>query len=125
MSKQNQPVAFSGRSVTVACTDLDRSRHFYVNVLGAKRLPGDGYGCPWYKLGSITISLMPNAELTSPSSFPKHAMPMLWLEVEDIELAHNHLKNSSVEIIDFDHTNMMVADPDGLHIEIWQKDAGT
>jgi hypothetical protein len=36
-------------------------RRFYEDVLGASPDPRDGYGCPWYRLGAWSISLMPNA----------------------------------------------------------------
>src|SRR3712207_7029695 len=54
-----------------ACTDTHRSAAFYQRVLGAVPIPGDGYGCPWYRLGELTLSLMPNAETRSPASFPR------------------------------------------------------
>lgn len=118
------PVSFSGRSVTIACTDRARSEQFYAGVLGAILIPGDGYGCPWYQLGSLTISLMPNAEHKSPATFPEHAMPVLWLEVDDIKLAHEHLKKAGTPIIQApdDDMFMLIADPDGLVIEIWQQE---
>lgn len=49
-------------------------------------------------------------------------MPLLWLEVDDIRLAHEHLKNAGTAIVQdpVDETWMLVADPDGLLIEIWQ-----
>ncbi len=92
--------------------------------MGAALIPGDGYGCRQYQLGSLTISVMPNAEQKSPATFPDHAMPVLWLEVDDINLAHEHLKNAGTPIIEApdDGLFMLVADPDGLVIEIWQED---
>ena len=65
---------------------------------------------------------MPGAEYKSPATFPEHAMPLLWLEVDDIRLAHEHLKNAGTAIVQdpVDETWMLVADPDGLLIEIWQ-----
>ena len=124
MRKRKIPVSFSGRSVTITCTDRERSERFYADVLGADLIPRDGYGCRWYRLGSLTISVMPNAEHKSPATFPEHAMPVLWLEVDDINLAHEHLKNAGTPIIQApdDDMFMLVADPDGLVIEIWQKD---
>lgn len=124
MNNVKLPVTFSGKSITIVCTDLERSKHFYVEVLGVVPIPGDGYGCPWYQLGSLIISLMPNAEQPSPSTFPEHAMPVLWLEVDDINLAHEHLMNAGIEIIQApdDDMFMLIVDPDDLVIEIWQKE---
>ena len=126
MPKQSKiPVTFFGKSVTIACTDIDRSEHFYVKLLGATPIPGDASGCcPWYKLGSLMISLLPNAQHPSPANFPEHAMPILWLEVDDIEMAHDHLKNAGTTIIQppDDEMFMLISDPDGLVIEIWQQE---
>ena len=122
----NAKVTFSGKSVTISCTDCERTEHFYVDVLGATPIPGDAYGCPWYRLGSLVISLVPNAEQTSPARFPEHAMPILWLEVDNIREAHEHLKNEGASILQApdDGMCMLIADPDGLLIEVWQREAG-
>lgn len=124
MPKRKIPVKFFGRLVTIACTDRERSERFYVDVLGAELIPGDGYGCGWYQLGSLTISVVPNAEQKSSAIFPRDAMPVLWLEVDDIQLAHEYLKNKGTQVIQppEDDMFMLVTDPDGLVIEIWQKD---
>lgn len=118
------PVSFSAKSVTIACTNRERSEHFYVGVLGAVAIPGDGYGCPWYRLGSLVISLMENADQPSPSTFPDHAMPILWVDVDDIRRAYEHLKDAGTPIIQAPDDDMfiLVTDPDGLVIEIWQRD---
>ncbi len=124
MPKRRKTPVFSGRSVTIACTDRERSERFYVDVLGAALIPGDGYGCRWYRLGSLTISVMPNAEHKSPATFPEHAMPVLWLEVDDIKLAHEYFKKAATPIIQApdDDMFMLITDPDGLVIEIWQQE---
>ncbi len=92
---------FRGKAITIACTDRDRSAAFYQHVLGAVPLPsGDGYGCPWYSLGAIVFSLMPNAGGPSPASFPTDAMAMLLLEVDDLAAAHRHLADAGVRIVE-------------------------
>ena len=115
MHKRKIPISFFGRSVTIACTNLERTEKFYADVLGADLIPGDGYGCRWYQIGSLKISVMPNAEHKSPAKFPEDAMPVLWLEVDDIKLAHEHLKNAGTRIIQApdDDMLMVVTDPDG------------
>jgi catechol 2,3-dioxygenase-like lactoylglutathione lyase family enzyme len=113
-------VSFVGRSITISCTSLERSQTFYEDVLGAVLLPYDGYGCPWYKLGPFMFSLMPNSEKPSLTS-PEHAEVILWLEVDDIEKASEHLTKSGVTVLQpSDGQSMMIADPDGITIEIWQ-----
>jgi catechol 2,3-dioxygenase-like lactoylglutathione lyase family enzyme len=117
-------VAFQGKAITIACTDQKRSERFYEGVLGAKRLPGDGYGCSWFQLGALTLTLMPNATEPSASLFPTHAMPMLWLEVEDLDAAHRHLVSRKVSIVELHEGQFLMAtDPDGLLIEVWQSES--
>ncbi len=117
----NEKVAFAGKAVTIACTDLPKSRHFYESVLGAVRDPRDGFGCAWLRLGPLVLTLMPNAMERSPAEFPAHAMPMLWLEADDLGAAHKHLVRHGVEIVQPpDGPSMLIADPDGVLIEVWQ-----
>jgi catechol 2,3-dioxygenase-like lactoylglutathione lyase family enzyme len=116
-------LTFRPKALTIACTDLDRSRRFYEDVLGASPDPRDGYGCPWYRLGAWYITLMPNAAERSPSSFPDHAMVILWLEVDDLEDAVRLFARHQVEVVQpSDGQFMMIADPDGLMIEVWQSE---
>jgi catechol 2,3-dioxygenase-like lactoylglutathione lyase family enzyme len=114
-------LAFRPKALTIACTDLARSRRFYEDVLGVSPDPREGYGCPWYRLGAWSITLMPNATERSPSSFPDHAMTILWLEVDDLEAAERLFARNQVEVVQpSDGRFMMIADPDGLMIEVWQ-----
>lgn len=114
-------IGFVGKAVTIACPDLVRSVEFYEDTLGAVREPRDGYGCPWFRLGSLLIALMPNAIERSPAQFPTHAMPILWLEVANLTAAHKHFIHESVAIVQAPDDNfMLIADPDGLLIEVWQ-----
>jgi catechol 2,3-dioxygenase-like lactoylglutathione lyase family enzyme len=116
-------LSIRGFSLTIACTDQDRSDHFYREILGATRDPRDGYGCPWYLLGGLRLSLMQNAQERSPASFPDHAMPILWLDVDDIVAAAARFARYEVEISQpCDGMCMMIADPDGLVIEVWQRE---
>jgi catechol 2,3-dioxygenase-like lactoylglutathione lyase family enzyme len=116
-------VSFRGKAVTIVCTAQHRSERFYHEVLGAERIPGDGYGCRWFTLGGLTLSLMFNAEQPSPAVFPTHAMPMLWLSVDDLAAAHRHLVQNEVPIIEYQEgLFILVTDPDGMVIEVWQSD---
>lgn len=116
-------VRFTGRAVTIACTDQRRSERFYEGVLAAERIPGDGYGCSWFRLGPLTLTLMPNATEPSRAVYPTHAMPILWLETPDLEAAHRHLVRHRVPVIEHDPGLFLtITDPDGLLIEVWQAD---
>jgi catechol-2,3-dioxygenase len=115
-------LSFQVKAVTIVCSDDSRSDRFYREVLGAVLLPRD-ITCQWYRLGSLTITLMPNAEGRSPAEFGEHPMTMLYLEVEDLEAARKHFARHEVEVVvPSDGQMMMVADPDGLPIEVWQRE---
>ena len=117
---------FQVRALTIHCTDRDASEYFYKTVLGAARLPTDhGSLPPWFQLGSLPITLVFNAAEPSPAEFPRHAMPILWLEVADLDAARERFAGHEVPIVDpGDENYMMIADPDGLVIEVWQSEAG-
>ncbi len=123
-AKQTKKAAprFRTRSLTIACTDLEKSVTFYETVLGAKRKPTDVGAVPWFRLGTLDINLMPNAEQPSPAEFPTHAMQLLWLEVDNLARAAQWFADNGVKIEDEgDGQFMTIADPDGLLIEVWEK----
>jgi len=115
---------FHGIAVTVVCCDLEQSATFYETVLGASRLPTDNGIGRSYKLGKLQIHLLQNAESKNPATFPEHAQFMLWLEVADLERANERFVANQVQIVDEgDGQFMMIADPDGLLIEVWEKES--
>ncbi len=113
---------FRLKALTVACSDLRRSQRFYEHVLGAVPDRREGFGCPWYRLGDVLVTLMPNAAERNPASFPAHAMTIPWLlEVDDLKAAEDLFSRERVEVVQpSDGRCMSIADPDGLLIEIWQ-----
>jgi catechol 2,3-dioxygenase-like lactoylglutathione lyase family enzyme len=115
-------LSFRVKALTIACTDHRRSESFYRDVLGATTFPtaDPGYGCLWLQLGTQAIALMPNATERSPAEFPTHAMPILTLEVDDLEAAARQFAKHKVEVLWRDGQFMQIADPDGLVIEVWQ-----
>lgn len=96
---------FRGKSVTIVCTDMDRSERFYSHLLGAEPKPFEPGTCRWLQLGALTLSLMPNAE-----------------ERNDVAAARTFLAMNSAPVEEIDDQTFLVADPDGLMIEIWQSD---
>ena len=116
--------SFRGKAVTISCTDPDQSERFYRDVLGAAPDHREGFGCKWFRLGTFLFSLMPNATEPSPATFPTHAMPILWLEVDDLQTAFRWLVQNSVRIVQApDGQVMLISDPDGLLIEVWQAES--
>jgi len=114
---------FRGKSLTIACTDLKKSAHFYETVLGAVLEPRDGYGCRWYDLGAMSINLMPNSTEPTPARFPEHPMLILWLETDDLTIAERRFFECGVTILQpSDGQFMMIEDPDGIIIEVWKSE---
>jgi O-acetyl-ADP-ribose deacetylase (regulator of RNase III)/catechol 2,3-dioxygenase-like lactoylglutathione lyase family enzyme len=127
-SRSRPNTAVRVKALTIACTDHRRSERFYRDVLGAVTEPTDdpGYGSVWLRLGTLAITLLPNAAERSPATFPTHAMPILWLEVDDLKAAGRRFAKQKVDVVTpSDGQFMMIADPDGLVIEVWQADTGT
>lgn len=114
---------FTVRALTIACTDAARSARFYQSVLGAVRQPTDNGIGWWFRLGAFEVNLLPNAIEPSPAEFPTHAMPILWLEVDDLAAAAERFTQHGVAVVSPpDGQFMQVADPDGLIIEVWQSE---
>ena len=114
---------FSVRLI-IACTNVGRSERFYHTVLGTTRIPTDNGIGWWYRLGPLEINLLPNATEPSPAVFPTHAMPILWLEVDDLAAAAERFARHDVRVVSpSDGQFMQVADPDGLVIEVWQAES--
>jgi catechol 2,3-dioxygenase-like lactoylglutathione lyase family enzyme len=120
-----EKLSFKTRALTIACTDLEQSERLYQTVLGAARIPTDNGVGRWYRLGPLEIALLPNASERSPAQFPIHAMPILWLEVNDLAAAAERFRQHGVEVVESsDGQSMIIADPDGLLIEVWQAETG-
>jgi len=118
---QGRKPIFQVRALTIACSDKHASDQFYRVVLGAEPLPTDNGVGYWYRLGTLDITLLTNASEPSPAEFPTHAMPILWLEVDDLDLAKAHFARHKVPVIDpGDGQFMLITDPDRIVIEVWQ-----
>ncbi|HKB03064.1 MAG TPA: VOC family protein [Gemmataceae bacterium] len=112
---------FRCKALTIACTDRRRSERFYTSVLGATAVKTpDDIGCPWFRLGSFVFTLMPNAARPTPAAFPDHAMFLPWLEVDDLAAARKRFARAKVTVVQSHPESMVIADPDGLLIEVWQ-----
>jgi catechol 2,3-dioxygenase-like lactoylglutathione lyase family enzyme len=110
-------------ALIVSCTDMDRSERFYRDVLGAIPDPRDGYGCRWMLLDELLFSLVPNASEPAGVS-PRRAAFNLWVEVDDLAAAAAVFARHGVTVLQpSDGTFMVIADPDGLVIEVWQHES--
>lgn len=111
---------FTFKALTIICTDRWRSHDFYTQVLGATILPRD-ISCHWYQLGNLTFTLVPNAAKENSADFAQEALNMIYLEVDDIDVAEKHFSKNKVGVVQpSDGQMMVIIDPDGLPIEIWQ-----
>lgn len=115
----------SFRSLSIFCTDLDRSFAFYKDLLGAEPLRSE-LARRWIRLGELEINLVPNASIPAGTTFPDNAMAVLWVEVDDLSGFVEDARQRKVECVDYVEGEFaFIADPDGLLIEVWQKEFDT
>ena len=111
-------------AVCIVCTDRRRSVDFYRNAFGAELLDGDpSFSCPWLQLGSLTITLLENAAKPSSLDFSDQAMATLLIEVDDLDAAFIRAVDHGARVIsppDEGGITFMVADPDGIFIEVME-----
>ncbi len=97
---------------------------FYCEAFGAELLSTDTpITCPWLRIGDLTITLLENTERPSPLEFSEHAMATLLLQVDDLNGAFLRATKQGARVIEPPHDggfSFIVADPDGIIIEIWQ-----
>lgn len=110
-------------SVYLYVSDIERSARFYENILGLKT-KSRGNSSAEFDLGGDRLGL----RLPPPSIPPGWEGPLIFLQVDDIQMTINRLREVGVKILaeisavkDFDDSTMKVAtfyDPDGnpLHI---------
>lgn len=71
------------------------------------------------------VGAVPDAECNQGSTglLPAHAATLLMLEVDDLKAAHRYCVKAGVDIVELPNClYMIIADPDGLQIEVWQAD---
>jgi catechol 2,3-dioxygenase-like lactoylglutathione lyase family enzyme len=107
--------------VAIIVTDLDRSKHFFADVLGLTEVPRpESFDFPgtWYQLGNTCLHLLskPSKDTESPRHF--------CIRVPDLNLAAKHLESmgwpirweSKYKIVGIDR--FFLHDPDQNRIEI-------
>lgn len=105
--------------------DLERSRHFYEQVLGLETKPRPDFGFPgvWYQAGGCEVHLIqtiPGVDVGDPppalNPMARHAA----FGVRDYAETLEHLRAHGLEVLETspDQGQMWVRDPDGHIIEL-------
>lgn len=111
-------------AVSIICTDRRRSLDFYQQAFGATLLAGAGDGvllCPWLQLGDLTIHLLENTDRPCQLEYSEQAMATLLICVEDLQAAFEKATAAGAAVIeppDEARTTCLIADPDGIPIEL-------
>ena len=111
--------------VSVLCTDFDRSREFYTDILGLEEIPKPvtfNFDVVWYRLGDLQIHLVPSDSPDTP------ALRHFALQVDHTDGARASLRDHGCVVEDTSPIGLFPAipdvdrfftrDPDGNRIEI-------
>jgi catechol 2,3-dioxygenase-like lactoylglutathione lyase family enzyme len=113
--------AFRPGETNIICRDLDRSLHFYVDVLGFSEL-GREMGCVHLSLGSRRFLLMPWAkEDREPAPYLREPGFSVDLEVDDLDAAQTWLESHGITAYrgeNYSDGLFVIQDPDGNCWEI-------
>ena len=118
--------------VTIVVKDLDRSRRFYVDVLGMREVPRPGFhfAGSWFQAGTTQIHLiLEHAEsgpagIYGPDRRPSSRTHHFAFEVADSEAAYARLQELGVPIVSPPKqrpdgaVQVFVSDPDGHVVEL-------
>ncbi len=119
--------------VTIVVKDLERSRQFYVDVLGMDEVPRPGFGFPglWFQAGPTQVHLIGEHDATGPAGVqpPEHCSisrtQHFAFEVEDAVAAQARLRDLGVPLAAGPKqrpdgpTQIYVQDPDGHLVELF------
>ena len=116
---------FETGEINIICTEIDRSMNFYHNVLGFKLIEREGTACR-LKYGPTTLLLLPLSDNHLPQrrycSFPTISLNLM---VDDIDAAAAYFRKHNIPFEDEVDPNLkrcIIRDPDGIFLEIIQKD---
>jgi catechol 2,3-dioxygenase-like lactoylglutathione lyase family enzyme len=110
-------------ALCIVCTDQRRTFEFYRDAFGADPIPGEVGTCTWLRIGELPITLLANTDHPSRLDFCEHAMATIFLQSDDIHSAYERAIAHGARTIDPlqpDGVNFIVADPDGIIIEVMQ-----
>lgn len=114
--------------------DLERSRHFYREVLQMKEVPG--LGTIWLRSGSAEIHLLSLEEAHTdqisagndhPRDLAEGHITHIAFEVENLEQVQQHLNDHQIQIVCGPRPRgdtgeqLYICDPDGYVIELFTK----
>ena len=106
---------------TLVASDVDRSKRFYVDVLGAKEPERTG-GPTSADLAGTIIDLFPAGEGRQPSPGSGGQHHAYIIRLEDYDAWVEHLRAHDVPMLCASHgmgrMSIYVDDPDGYHIEL-------
>jgi catechol 2,3-dioxygenase-like lactoylglutathione lyase family enzyme len=119
--------------VTIVVKDLDRSRKFYVEVLGMDEVPRPGFGFPglWFQAGPTQVHLIGEHDATGPAGVrpPENCSisrtQHFAFEVDDARDAHARLTDLGIRLAAGPKqrpdgpTQIYVQDPDGHLVELF------
>ncbi len=112
-------------ALCIVCTDLRRTLDFYREAFGAELFPGEVGTCAWLRIGDLPITLLANTDTPSPLGYCEHAMAMIFLQSDDIQTAYKRAIAHGARPMDplqLDGVSFIVADPDGILIEVMQSE---
>lgn len=111
--------------LSFSVSDLDRSRHFYEEILGLEPIARPEMGLPgaWYRAGNAEVHLIGRVEGVGIGSNPEKMNPLAnhqAFEIADYEEALAFLTGHAIEVLETNPQlgQMWIADPDGNVIEL-------
>jgi glyoxylase I family protein len=106
---------------TLVCSDLEKTKHFYTEVMGAV-LPERGAGPLSVNLGGTLIDLFPASEGRQPQPGSNGQHHAYIINLEDYDPWVEHLKGHGLQLRLATHAveriSIYVDDPDGYHLEL-------
>lgn len=110
-------------ALCIVCTDQRRTLAFYRDAFGAEVIPGEIGTCAWLRIGELPITLLANTDKPSRLNFCEQAMALVFIQSDDILAAYKRaIAHGARPIAPLqpDGVTFMVADPDGIIIEVMQ-----
>jgi catechol 2,3-dioxygenase-like lactoylglutathione lyase family enzyme len=114
-----------GHHISFSIADLERSKHFYADVLGLAEIPRPqmGIGGAWYGAGDTEVHLIVKPAGVDAGQPPSSLSPVAdhaAFQIDDYDLAVAHLRAAGLEVLETSRAmgQLWVRDPDGHVIEL-------